>query len=285
MAAGDPTQIKLEIGANVIQTGDGYDWRLTQITNDTFMVADVQIGAYANRDGGYIKKRRFEPREPVMYIQSKLRSKEQIDATWLQLTSYMNCKRDAILTRYKHGVVRSLLGTLIDVKKRDEEGMKWNVPADIRVVFSAPDPWYESEEITRAFTSEIPLIYGPLTMMAEGFTGGLISSGNEITFDVEGDDPPPFLLKITATGAVVNPKITNAHGQYIKAKKTLATGDVLTVFTGAKPYLRCNGAWCSRDAASEFFELDIGSNTISISADSGIGNMTSPQINYKERYQ
>lgn len=280
----DKTQVKLEIGANAIQTGDAYDWTLTHITEDTFMVADVQIGQYANKDGGYFKKRRFEPREVVMYIQSKLNSAAQIDATWLQLKSYMNAKRDGVITLYKHGVVRTAPGAITSVKKRDEDGMAWNVPADIRVVFTAPDPWLLSEDINRAFSAEIPLFIAPFTIIADGYTPGVVSAGNELTFTVSGDDEPGFLLTLTATGACVNPKITNADGDYVKAIKTMADGDVITIFTGTKPYVKYNGAWCSRDRLSTFFTLDIGSNTLTISADSGETNLI-PEINYQERYQ
>lgn len=280
----NPTQVKLDIGANTIQTGDGYDWTLTHMTQDTFMVADVQIGRYANRDGGYFKKRTFEPRSFVMYIQSKLNSDAQIDATWLQLKSYVNCKRDAVITLYKHGVVRTAAGAITEVKKRDEDGMKWTVPADIRVVFTAPDPWLLSENINMEFMSETPLLMCPMTIIDTGLVGGVVASGDSLTFNVGGDDTPPFLMTLTANGACVNPVVTNANGDYIKAIKTLADGDILTIYTGAKPYVRVNGLWCPRDKRSYPFELDIGTNTLTITADSGSSNL-SPVIDFQERYQ
>lgn len=280
----EQTQVKLEIGTNVVQTGDGYDWSLTHIIDDTFMVADVQIGQYANKDGGYFKKRRFQPREVVMYIQSKLNSAAQIDATWLQLKSYMNAKRDGAITLYKHGVVRTAPGAITSVRKRDEEGMKWNVPADIRVVFTAPDPWLLSDDITRAFSSEIPLFMAPFSIFADGYTPSVVTAGNTLTFTVGGDDEPGFLLTLTATGACVNPKVTNVAGEYVCAMKTMADNDVITIYTGAKPYVKYNGAWCSRDRLSTFFPLDIGTNTLTISADSGVANLI-PEIAYAERYQ
>lgn len=280
----EPTQVKIECGANVIQTGDAYDWNLTHIIEDTFMVADIQIGQYANKDGGYFKKRRFQPREIVMYIQSKLNSAAQIDATWLQLRSYMNAKRDGAITLYKHGVVRTAPGVVTSVKKRDEDGMAWNVPADIRVVFTCPDPWLLSEDIEKAFSAEIPLFMAPFSIFADGYTPSVISSSNSMTFSVGGDDEPGFLLTLTATGACVNPKVANADGEYIKAIKTMADGDVITIYTGAKPYVKYNGAWCSRDRLSTFFALDIGTNTLTISADSGVTNLI-PEIAYAERYQ
>lgn len=280
----EPTQVKLECGTNVVQTGAAYDWTLTHIVEDTFMVADVQIGQYANKDGGYFKKRRFQPREIVMYIQSKLNSAAQIDATWLQLRSYMNAKRDGSITLYKHGVVRTAPGAITSVKKRDEDGMAWNVPADIRVVFTCPDPWLLSENIEKAFSAEVPLFMAPFSIFADGYTPSVVSAGTSLTFTVGGDDEAGFLLTLTATGACVNPKVTNLAGEYIRAIKTMADGDVITIYTGAKPYVKYNGAWCSRDRLSTFFPLDIGTNTLTISADSGETNLI-PEIAYAERYQ
>lgn len=280
----EPTQVKIECGTNVVQTGADYDWNLTHIIEDTFMVADVEIGQYANRDGGYFKKRRFQPREIVMYIQSKLNSAAQIDATWLQLRSYMNAKRDGAITIYKHGVVRTAPGAITSVKKRDEDGMAWNVPADIRLVFTCPDPWLLSENIEKAFSAEVPLFMAPFSIFAGGYTPSVVSAGTSLTFTVGGDDEAGFLLTLTATGACVNPKVTNLAGEYIRAIKTMADGDVITIYTGAKPHVKYNGAWCSRDRLSTFFPLDIGTNTLTISADSGETNLI-PEIAYAERYQ
>lgn len=284
MGANEQAQVKLTIGANVIQTGDAYDWTLTHITNDTFMVADVTIGQYANKSGGYFKKRRFEPREITMYIQSKLGSPEQIDATWLQLKSYINCTIDSSITLYKYGTVRVAVGAITEVRKRDEDGMKWNVPADIKVVFTAPDPWLLSDTITQSFVSSIPLMLCPITIIADGMTVGVSSTGNALTFDVGGNDPAGFLITLTARGAVVNPTVTNQDGDYVSAIKTMADGDVLTIYTGAKPYVRCNGVICPRTIASTFFELATGSNTITVSATSGVDSLTKT-IQYQERYQ
>ena len=64
----------------------------------------------------------------------------------------------------------------------------------------------------------------------------------------------------------------------------LEEGDDITIYTGAKPYVKYNGAWCSRDRLSTFFPLDIGTNTLTISADSGVANLI-PEIAYAERYQ
>jgi len=281
----DAAQVLLQTGVNQIQTGEAYDWALTQITGHTFMVADVSIGQYADRDGGYEKKTRYLPREITMYIRSKLGSAEQIQATWRLLRNYMNAHNDAALTLTDIGMpTLHGSGKITEVKKRDEENMKWTQRADIKVVFTMFDPWYSSESISRPFNAETPLFMFPFTIMAEGFTTGIIAAGNELTFDVLGDDAPGFLFTMNVTGSVVNPTLTNQDGLYIKAVGSFTTGDVLTFSTRDKPFVRCNGATQKRDRGSKFFSLALGSNTLTVSADSGANNMTK-LIEYQERYQ
>lgn len=280
----EQAQVKLQIGVNIIQTGDAYDWRLTHIIGDTFMVADVKIGEYANKDGGYPQKQRYFSREITLYVQSKLGSAEQINATWLQLKSYMNVKLDTTISLQKHGVTRIGYGLITEVRKRDEDGMKWNQAADIKVVVTMPDPWFSSEEIQREFITSTPLFSFPFAIWEEGFTVGVVTSGDSLTFDVLGENEPGFLLTLTALGAVVNPCVTNQNGDYIKALVTMAAGDVLTIYTGGKPYVRLNGVRCPRHKLSTFYELAFGTNTITVSADSGVDSLTK-LISYQERYQ
>jgi len=284
MAEVAKAQIKLQIGDNSFQTGDAYDWTLTHIVDDEFLTPDVPIGRYANIDGGYVKKQLNEPRPVTLYLQSKGREAAQIDAAWLELKKKLTCKKDAILTLYKHGVTRYLYGNLTEYKKRDDS-MPWNVPADVKIEFTAPDPWYYGELIERSFQTVTPLLMFPLTIMTDGLTPGLIASGNSMSINYEGDEENGFDLTLTASGAVVNPYVQDAFGNYVKAIVTMASGDVLTIRTGVKPYVRLNGAICQRALLCSFFDLQPGAmNTLTVGADSGVA-LLAKVIGYKEKYQ
>ena len=102
----------------------------------------------------------------------------------------------------------------------------------VTITFMMPDPWFVGEERENTFVSATPLISFPLSFIADvGLTSGVVVSGNEITFTVGGHDPCGFVLTLTATDAVVNPKITNADGDYVCVKETLADNDIIVIST------------------------------------------------------
>lgn len=276
-------QVVIQIGDSVIQTGDAYDWTLTHITDDEFIVPDVQIKRYGNIDGGYVAKRLNQPREITMYIQSKLNAPEQIDAAWLELKSKVSCKDDAVLTLTKHGVTRYAYGVITEIKKRSED-MAWSVPADVRIVFTAPDPWYYGEEKELSFQTVAPLLSFPLTITDAGIMVGSIVDGDSATFNYNGDEANGFTLTLTASGAVVNPYVEDADGNFVKALVTMASGDVVTIRTGVKPYVRLNGALCSRALLCSFFDLQPGENSLTVGADSGVASLAKV-IRYAEKFQ
>lgn len=280
----DRKELKLQIGTNVIQTGADYDWNLISIKGDDYMDADVSIEDYASGDGGYIKNTRYEPRFIDMRIMSKAVSDEQINATQLLLHSYMCSKVDSIITVYKNGVERIGYGRIADLKKVD--GVKWYDPPYIIITFVMPDPWFTGEQFTNEFVSFTPVMSFPLSFIADvGLTVGITSSGNEVTFDYAGHEDAGFVLTLTARGAVVNPKVTNQDGLYVKVLKTLADGDIITISTvrGDK-YVKCGTTSCKYDRLSTFFDLEVGSNTLTVSADSGIGLLTK-SLTYRERFR
>lgn len=280
----DRKEIKLQVGTNVIQTGPEYDWYCLSVQGDEYMEADVSIENYAAGDGGYIKNIRYQARYIDIVIRSRLETSEQIDATELQLKSYLDSKAESILTIYKNGVERIGYGLVADVKKSSKA--KWNDKPMVTITFVMPDPWFVGEERENTFVSVAPLISFPLSFIADvGLTSGVVVSGNEITFTVGGHDPCGFVLTLTATDAVVNPKITNADGDYVCVKETLADNDIIVISTLARDkYTKLNGVVCRYDRLSEFFSLEAGSNTLTVSADSGADNLVK-SIRWSERYR
>ena len=49
-------------------------------------------------------------------------------------------------------------------------------------------------------------------------------------------------------------------------------------------YVKKNGVACPYNLASDFFQLSVGSNTLTVAADSGVDNMTK-SITWKELYR
>lgn len=93
-----------------------------------------------------------------------------------------------------------------------------------------------------------------------------------------GQVPIPYKATFTASGEVVNPKITNATtGKFLLIKKTLVPGEQLVVnITHDRTYVTssvdgdCRGAL---SLSSNLFELTVGDNVLKPEAESGLSNM------------
>lgn len=280
----DRKEIRLQIGTNVIQTGADYDWNCISVQGDDYMDVDVALEELAAGDGSYEKNVRYEKREIEIHINSRLYSAAQIDATELLLKSYLDSKAASVLTIYKNGVERTGYGRIEEVKK--PRRFKWNERPYVIITFIMPNPWFLGEQMTNPFYSASPLFSFPLAFPAGiGVSSGFVISGNDVTFDVAGHDAPGFVLTLTASGAVVNPKVMDSDGKYVIIKETMASGDVAVISTVARDkYTTLNGEICRYDKLSDFFTLKIGSNTLTVSADSGIVYLTK-SLAWRERYR
>lgn len=277
-------EIKLQIGTNVIQTGAAYDWDCLSVVGDDYMDADISLENLAAGDGAYIKNTRYQPRYVDVTFRSRLSSPAQIDATELLLKQYLSIKCESILTIYKNGVERVGYGRITDVKKARD--WKWNHIPMITVTFVMPDPWFIGGTFTDPFSSSTPLISFPLSFIKNvGLTVGAIVSGNAVTFTVGGHEKTGFVLTLTASGTVVNPKVTDANGEFVTIKETMSTGDIAVISTVARDkYTTLNGVVCKYDRLSSFPEMAVGSVTLTVSADSGVNNLVK-SLAWSERYR
>lgn len=280
----DRKEIRLQVGTNVIQTGAAYDWICVSVVGDDYMDADISLENLAAGDGAYIKNTRYNPRYVDITIRSKLNSSAQIDATELLLKQYLSIKCDSILTIYKNGVERVGYGRVADVKKSRDA--KWNSIPQVTITFLMPDPWFIGGEFTNPFYSAQPLISFPLSFITGvGLTVSTVVSGNAIALTVGGHEPTGFVLTLTASGTVVNPKVTVASGDYVTVKETMSTGDVVVISTVARDkYTTLNGVVCRYDRLSSFPVFEVGSNIVDVSADSGVSFLTK-SLAWSERYR
>jgi hypothetical protein len=123
------------------------------------------------------------------------------------------------------------------------------------------------------------------SIAATGWLTGQTSTGNEIVFDYNGQKENGFLLTLTATGAVTNPKVTNQNGDYVRVLDTLSNAEALTIDTrSGQKGVAVDGVTTKYDRLSTFFELEKGENTLTVSADSGIANLVKV-LTYTELYR
>lgn len=278
-----PTEISLQCGTNVIRTGDDYGWALLSPHGMDDIDYDVSGVEYADLDGGYIANERYPTKDYTLKIVSKLTDEDAIAALYEQLIEYIAPEEKTTLTVYRNGIERSAACKITSVKHLEKS---YRYPPHLQIKIFIPDPWFYGVEIENTFMSKIPMLTFPWNSLAGyGITSGVITSGNTVEIENEGQKAVGFTLTITATGTVVNPRIDCSNGDYIKINRTLTAGEVLFVSTvqGAKR-VKVNDVSFYGWKNSKFFELPKGSVTLTLSADSGVGNMTK-SMKYKWRYR
>lgn len=274
-------EIRLDIGGNVIQTGEGYAWILASCVGDDYPDIDATFEEIADGDGSYQNTVRY----PTRYIDLKIKSTaEDVNATELLLKSYMDAKTSATLKIYKNGVERIGYGSIVKVAKH--AGAKWYDKPYIDITFAMNDPLFVSDEESGEFMSSIPLLTFPLScIVGTGITCSYSTDGTIMNVVNTGHEACGFALTLTADGAVVNPTVTNQDGKFITALVTMTLGDVLTINTKRRAKsVRLNGAICKYDLSSEFFGLEAGANALTLSADSGVAALTK-EITWLKRFR
>ena len=274
-------EITLQIGSNVIQTGEGHTWILASCVGDDYPDIDASFEELADGDGSYQNTVRY----PTRYIDIKIKSTaEDVNATELLLKSYMDAKTSATLTVYKNGVERIGYGSLVKVAKH--AGAKWYDKPYIDLTFAMPDPLFLGATETGEFLTSIPLLTFPLSsIVGTGITCSYATDGTVMNVTNNGHEACGFELTLTASGAVVNPTVTNQDGKFISALVTMTAGDVLTINTKRRQKkVRLNGAVCKYDLSSDFFGLEVGANTLTLSAESGV-TLLSKDIDWNGRYR
>ena len=137
--------------------------------------------------------------------------------------------------------------------------------------------WCKDESTTKALFGIQKLFKFPWNI-SEPYQFGKIMETKFMNVFNGGQVPIPYKATFTASGEVVNPKITNATtGKFLLIKKTLVAGEQLVVnITHDRTYVTssvdgdCRGAL---SLSSSLFELGVGDNVLKPEAESGLTNL------------
>ena len=144
--------------------------------------------------------------------------------------------------------------------------------------FSSNDPFlYRNENQVVHITSWQGAFSFPLEIPVAGIQMGIRSTALSVNVFNNGQEETGVNLVLKATGAVVNPSITNIRTfERFKLNMTMQAGDVIEVSTykGKKKVMltRANvttSIFNLVDIQSSFLKLDVGDNVFTYAADSG----------------
>lgn len=139
-------------------------------------------------------------------------------------------------------------------------------------------PYWCKDDSATATMARIQKMFKFPWNISKSYTFGQLSEAQFMNVFNRGQVPVPYRATFTATGEVVNPKITNAMtGKYLLVNKTLVSGERLVVdITHDKTTVTssvdgdCRGALSLR---SNLFLLNVGDNVLKPEAQSGLANM------------
>ena len=261
--------LRFESNKKVIEVGRGKPYRLLNI--EGIEAGEMELNAADNvlYDGSKIRNRRIKFRPITIeceYIGKNVEEQRRF------LSSFFNVHYDGILRIDYAGVKRETIYMVEGFMAKLENVYK---PLRFLVHLYCPDPFlmgsitYSQEMADWVGGLRFPL---QLPMM---FAGRSTRQSTIIRND--GDVPTPLTLEFL--GPAVNPKvIKDDTGEYIQVNREIGEDEKLIVSTGFgdKRVILKNritgeetNAFGWIDLGSTFFQLDVGNNLISYSAESG----------------
>jgi phage-related protein len=254
--------IVYEIGSSSITISKTSIYRLLAI--DGLEAADIEMNMAdsATADGGYVMSERVISRTIVMsfVIFDQLQTETYRSA----LINFLKPKVEGTLTITRNGVTRKIKCRMA-IRPEFKQANIINDQLVVTVTLLCPDPYFYA---TTATTSNE-------------------TSANVITVTNPGDAECGCTISITATGgAVINPYFTLVGtGEFVYIIQSMVATKVLQVSTvPGSCFAKYDGTEIyTYTLDSNFFKLEVGSNTITLDSDTGEAYIVG-SISFTPRY-
>ncbi|MFC4645356.1 MULTISPECIES: phage tail domain-containing protein [Streptomyces] len=238
-----------------------------------------------NLDGSIYRSARASAREVVIPVYLYGIDRTTVNQIKRKLFQNLNPKRGYCLLRFTEGDNRSRIlqayykGGMEGSESTDTAGFTW---AKYGLSFTCMDPWFypdRPESVRWDFGSGEPLLSTSQAFFPMRISAGVMGTGSGLTISNPGDIEawPTWQLH----GPIKNFTLTSPYGQTVKASAPadgsdlVPTGRVLTIDTRpghktVKDDLDAN-YWSRLDTAPEFWSIDPGESTASVSVVTGAG--------------
>lgn len=251
---------------------DDVTWRIPSdgLEGWDYVTPDVQTESNVFGDGSYVTSERISERDRTVTAMLTNRNLNEIMRDVVR--TFFGVKRTFKVYLTYQGVTRWCEGKLIAYSLPTA-----NVYDFLKLTFTilCPQPYLMSvDEFAQNIGEVIPLFTFPyISPVDTGFAFGEYKFAKEVSFENEGDVETYMRIVMVANGDVTNPKIEK-DGYFIKILDTMVQGDVIEIDLVSKPpTVKKNGVniigRTDRNSSFENMKLQIGSNTVSYTADVG----------------
>jgi len=226
---------------------------------------DVEIGAYAESNGGYVKRRRFAERE----IGLRFEICENVKLWKRRICSLISPLKDCVIHAAVSGEKRKI--SAVPCKGPVFEQDNFFDMAVCSLSFIAPEPFFTSEKTAvTEFSDRLPLLNFPLSFLPKIHSGYVVNIDSKTAVN-EGDAECGLVITVSASGgSVTNPSVS-CGGRFVRVLAVLDDGDELKIDTRKRHkgvYINGESKFIF-DRRSTFFSLPDGESCIEIDADSG----------------
>lgn len=277
--------IQLECAGKVLEVNRAYE-----LTGCEASDYSPNLQANAQLDGATLNGNNIEPREIGIAAICENKTRDF-------LVRFFNPKEDIKVTIKMYENTRWITGRVSDFRFVKNRVGNRNA---FEVAVTCPDPFFRDMDsfgknianIVKQFA--FPFISPVAAAQNQDGTyhwikdhvSGYRQFNTQLNLDNTGDIEAGVAFRVEAKGEVVNPVITHESGAFIRVKKTLAQGDILTISTvRGEKRIELNGinAFQYVDRDSDMFQLNVGANVIEYSAATGYTNMA-VYVYYTPRY-
>ncbi len=251
---------------------DDVTWRIPSdgLEGWDYVTPDVQTESNVSGDGSYFTSERISERDRTVTAILTNRNLNEIMRDVVR--SFFGVKRTFKVYLTYQGVTRWCEGKLIAYSLPTG-----NVYDFLKLTFTilCPQPYLKSvDEFAQNIGGVIPLFEFPfISDIEKGFEFSEYSFAKEVTFDNKGDVDTYMKIVMESRGDVTNPQIKK-DGYFIKILDTMAKGDVIIIDLVSKPQTVTKNGFniigrTDRNSSFENMKLEIGTNTVSYTADVG----------------
>lgn len=261
-------------------------FHLVDVDGLTSVTADVASSTTPSMDGDIINMIQAQPRGIVLTLRFK--QGVSVEMAKRYVLAVVKPKHKGTLRMVDEGRETEIVGVVTGVTMPRFTNA---VMMQITMHCSAPF-WEDVNDIIVKLSRIRDMHYFPVPEMGlafpvEGVAFGVYDVNMTQTYTNEGDVECGMVITIIAVADVTNPTIYRSDGAFIGINDTLVAGDEIVIDTNkGRKSIKKNGVsiFSKVRAGSDFFQLEVGNNEITIDSEDGTENNMYFTLSFKRRF-
>ena len=261
---------------------------LTELSNQTFFESSLYSTTNAGYDGSIINSLTVNPR--TIAFDLRIKSGVEVEEAKRYILQHLKPKKEHTIVWNRNDKVLTIQGVFQGLSMP-----RWTNKVILQATFYCEVPFWADKENTLWEIDDIVNLHYFTTSTDDmlyfddgGLVMGVYDLARTRTYENYGDVETGLEITIHALGTVVDPVMyLNSPDNYIGINDTLEEGDIVVISTerGYQDIMKNGSSILSKIMqGSTFIQLELGTNTFSISSADGETDNVYFSISYKQKY-